>query len=365
MAIKKTEYLKFGENLYEIIPPLPSGTDRGGIIASPKESTDTVEVKLGGDGKLYVPTYPPSSSADVSGVQAQIDEHKSNTDVHITSEERNKLSGIETTVDNKISLHNTSDAAHSDIRLLISDLTTEVNNFLDVDDTTRDQLSEVLALIDSNKGTLESLTISKINVSDIVDNLTTASATKVLSAKQGVAIKALIDALQSAVATKADSTHNHNDLYYKKEEVDNAVAEKTQVQMVTLNETDSITEKLSTLKIHKLTREQYEEKLANGTIDETALYLTPDEEIDLTPYATIEQLNEKSDIGHTHVISDVTDLQAKLDSNLATSKSYTDTKVSGLASTAKSYSDANLEIAKEYTDSKAVVIQMITWEAND
>ena len=103
-----------------------------------------------------------------------------------------------------------------------------------------------------------------------------------------------------------------------------------------------LTENVSTLKIHKLTREQYEEKLANGTIDETALYLTPDEEIDLTPYATIEQLNEKSDIGHTHVISDVTDLQAKLDSNLATSKSYTDTKVSGLASTAKSYFDANL-----------------------
>jgi hypothetical protein len=72
MAIKKTEYIKFGENLYEIIPPLPSGTDRGGIIASPKESIDTVEIKLGEDGKLYAPAYPDLSSIDT--IQTQINE---------------------------------------------------------------------------------------------------------------------------------------------------------------------------------------------------------------------------------------------------------------------------------------------------
>jgi hypothetical protein len=40
------------------------------------------------------------------------------------------------------------------------------------------------------------------------------------------------------------------------------------------------TENLSTLKIHKLTQEQYDRESANGTLDENALYLTPDEEID-------------------------------------------------------------------------------------
>lgn len=40
-----------------------------------------------------------------------------------------------------------------------------------------------------------------------------------------------------------------------------------------------ITENLSTLKINKLTQEQYDRELAAGNIDETALYLTPDEEI--------------------------------------------------------------------------------------
>ena len=38
-----------------------------------------------------------------------------------------------------------------------------------------------------------------------------------------------------------------------------------------------ITENISTLKIHKLTKEQYERELAAGRIDENALYLTPDE----------------------------------------------------------------------------------------
>lgn len=52
-----------------------------------------------------------------------------------------------------------------------------------------------------------------------------------------------------------------------------------------------ITENLSTLKIHKLTQEQYDRELAVGNLDETALYLTPDEEIDLSLYATIEQLD--------------------------------------------------------------------------
>lgn len=53
-----------------------------------------------------------------------------------------------------------------------------------------------------------------------------------------------------------------------------------------------ITENLSTLKIHNLTKEQYERELAAGRIDENALYLTPYEETDLSPYATLEYVNE-------------------------------------------------------------------------
>lgn len=61
-----------------------------------------------------------------------------------------------------------------------------------------------------------------------------------------------------------------------------------------------LTKSVSALNIHKLTKEQYERELEAGNIDEYALYLTPDEEIDLSQYATIEQLNAKADAEHTH-----------------------------------------------------------------
>ena len=40
-----------------------------------------------------------------------------------------------------------------------------------------------------------------------------------------------------------------------------------------------ITENLSTLKIHKLTKEQYDREFNAGRIDENAIYLTPDDDI--------------------------------------------------------------------------------------
>ena len=39
-----------------------------------------------------------------------------------------------------------------------------------------------------------------------------------------------------------------------------------------------ITENLSTLKLHKLTQAQYDRELEAGRIDESAMYLTPDDE---------------------------------------------------------------------------------------
>ena len=51
------------------------------------------------------------------------------------------------------------------------------------------------------------------------------------------------------------------------------------------------TENLSTLKIHKLTQAQYERERDAGRLDENALYLTPDEAMDMTGYATKEYVH--------------------------------------------------------------------------
>ena len=106
----------------------------------------------------------------------------------------------------KVSEHNTSDTAHNDIRTLIAGLTSRLNALADSDDTTLDQMSEVVAYIKSNKLLIDAITTSKVNVSDIIDNLTTNVSNKPLSAAQGVKLKALIDAI--AVPTKLSELEN-------------------------------------------------------------------------------------------------------------------------------------------------------------
>lgn len=101
------------------------------------------------------------------------------------------------TAASEVSTHSTATDAHNDIRLLIEGLTTRLNTLADSDDTTLDQMSEIVAYIKSNKSLIEEVTTNKVSVADIIDNLTTNVTTKPLSAAQGVALKALIDALDT------------------------------------------------------------------------------------------------------------------------------------------------------------------------
>lgn len=107
----------------------------------------------------------------------------------------------------EINTHNTNDEAHGDIRNLIAGLTSRLNALADSDDITLDQLSEIVAYIKSNKTLIDAITTGKVNVSDIINNLTTNVANKPLSAAQGVALKALIDAAALAAAqAQSDAT---------------------------------------------------------------------------------------------------------------------------------------------------------------
>lgn len=83
-----------------------------------------------------------------------------------------KISGIPTPdVSGQISTHNSDTTAHNDVRKLITGLTN-----------------------------------TKVNVADIINNLTTNVSNKPLSAAQGVALKALIDAIK--VPTKVGELEN-------------------------------------------------------------------------------------------------------------------------------------------------------------
>ena len=106
-----------------------------------------------------------------------------------------------------VSQHNTDATSHNDLRLALQGLSNRINAALDSDDTTLDQMSEVVAYIKSNKSMIDAITTSKVSVADIVNNLTTNISNKPLSAAQGVVIKTLIDALSN---DKLDATELTN-----------------------------------------------------------------------------------------------------------------------------------------------------------
>lgn len=99
-----------------------------------------------------------------------------------------------------VSQHNTAEDSHNDIRLELKAINDRLTAFFDSDDQTLDELSEIVAYITSNKSLIDSITTSKVNVADIIHNLTTNVANKPLSAAQGVVLKELIDAVSSSLS---------------------------------------------------------------------------------------------------------------------------------------------------------------------
>ena len=77
-----------------------------------------------------------------------------------------------------------------------------INAVLDSDDETLDELSEIVAYIKRNQNLINGITISKVNVADIVDNLVTNAANKPLSAAQGYKLKGLVDDAQATANGK-------------------------------------------------------------------------------------------------------------------------------------------------------------------
>lgn len=94
----------------------------------------------------------------------------------------------------------------SGIEDAVAGLTAKLNTLADSDDTTLDQLSEIVAYIKNNKSLIDGITTGKVSVDDIVDNLTSTAANKPLSAKQGKALKEMIDGI--VVPTKVSELTN-------------------------------------------------------------------------------------------------------------------------------------------------------------
>lgn len=103
------------------------------------------------------------------------------------------IKDLEGAISSAVSGHNTDAAAHGDIRLLIKGVSDRLNAIANSDDMTLDDFKEIVAYIKANKELIDSITASKVSVSDIVNDLATNAADKPLSAAQGVALKEFID----------------------------------------------------------------------------------------------------------------------------------------------------------------------------
>jgi DNA-directed RNA polymerase specialized sigma54-like protein len=108
--------------------------------------------------------------------------------------ERKEDEGTSTVV---VGFHNADAAAHNDIRLLVQGLTERLNAIANSTDTDLDDFKEIVEYIQDNRELIDGIASKKVNVADIVNNLTTDVVNKPLSAAQGVALKALIDAINN------------------------------------------------------------------------------------------------------------------------------------------------------------------------
>lgn len=108
------------------------------------------------------------------------------------------------TAERNVAEHNTSTTAHNDIRLIIDGLSNRLNALVNSSDNNLEKIAELVEYINANKDLIDSITTSKVSVTDIINNLTTNVADKPLSAAQGVAIKAMIDALSSGKLDKSE-----------------------------------------------------------------------------------------------------------------------------------------------------------------
>lgn len=360
---------------------------------------------------------------NLNTVEDKVDDHIADSTVHFTSAERTKLSGIATGANNythpnsgvtagtyksitvnaqghitagtnpttlagygitdaeskgSVNTHNTSTSAHNDIRTLITNLTTKVNNFLDVDDETTDQLSEIIALINENKTDIASITSDKVNVSDIVNNLTTNVTNKPLSAAQGVVIKTSLDSLSSNKVDKVDgkglSTNDYTTAEKNKlsgiatgAEVNQNAFSNIVIGTTTVaadSKTDTVTFVGSNVTITgDATNDKVTFSVADGTTSvkglvkledstsstSTTTAATPNSVKSAYDLANTAKTNAataqtkansaydlagtKANATHSHAISEVTNLQSSLDSKSDTGHTHTIANITNLQTT--------------------------------
>ena len=258
-------------------------------------------------------------------------------------------------VSGQINDHNVSTSAHSDIRVLIDELAERLNALANSTDEDLDQMAEIVAYIKSNKSLIDSITTSKVNVTDIVNDLVTNVTNKPLSAAQGVALKALIDGLDAADIGlgNVDNTSDANKPVSSAQataiadakkagtdaqiNLDTHISNKSNPHGVDLGQlgvTATATEVNYVKGVTSAIQTQLDGKAASGhthsysDVGAAAASHTHDDryytetEIDSKISTLNTAINGKAASSHSHAISEVTNLQSSLDGKASSTHTH-------------------------------------------
>ena len=136
----------------------------------------------------------------------RVDENKTNIDF-LTQNKANKSDIIDNLTTNN---SNQMLSARQGYRL--NNMINDINALLKSDNVNLDTIQEIVNYIENNKDLIDSIMLTKVNISDVIDNLTTTDSTKPLSANQGVILKEFIDALPEWAKQPTKPTYYYSEI---------------------------------------------------------------------------------------------------------------------------------------------------------
>lgn len=136
----------------------------------------------------------------------RVDKNENNIDI-LTQNKANKSDIIDNLTTNN---SNQMLSARQGYRL--NNMINDINALLKSDNVNLDTIQEIVNYIENNKDLIDSIMLTKVNISDVIDNLTTTDSTKPLSANQGVILKEFIDALPEWAKQPTKPTYYYSEI---------------------------------------------------------------------------------------------------------------------------------------------------------
>lgn len=184
----RTQLLKQGRNFYGVLSPADSGVEKQ--VKTFVENNGNLQYSL--DNTKFKDVVPSTLVADVETLKTDVEElgnEVSQTTINLTNEisaREQADTNLQTQINDKASL--TSENTFEETQTFNKDIDLK-GNLTDGTNTV------TVADVSNNSLEIENLKTSKINVSDIVNNLSSTDVDKPLSAAQGKILKDLIDSL--------------------------------------------------------------------------------------------------------------------------------------------------------------------------